>query len=1773
VQPPNVSLDQALAMQFDKTMLGMPRPTPQRQAMLDAQRHKAEDYGLYTERQALLGMQSLVKMEQRVIRAVRLDKGMLREMSKSMAESRTAAGRTHMHRTRQQQQAATQQLTIGALPSLAEEPEEGLAHSTASHPPATQPPHPQPHPPQPGAIGVLGAPPASTPWQQAALQQSTVVAAPQLMQDPGQAWQALMYHQTGLTQLGAQEPSHPSHALLQAVQAALQQMSTTGTMPMLGLDGLPLTPEAASASVVGNQAALPAVATGQAVQLTDWLDDTGLLRYEPDPTKTEKERPARRYDQDRDATRTFVRRPVVEVSGAAAEAEHLYRLDIELSRLEFQVHPSMSREDVLAARLLAMFKEFKRRESVGLATFYANKLAALEESLLAARDHLFQLSEEAAAAEAMGPVAAAAIAAQGGAAGISAAAAQAAAEPQSDGLSPALRAALQHTSKVEKEVVETRQLKEEEEVFMRRCVDSMQGLYAAIVAERHSQGFCLTNLELSVQQQAPEEVQWSMVGAVQQGGAGVPRDLLDAQLLVAEEAAIAGLPPAPYPFPPPPAMEDLPLTGFKPRRLEMMCASHKALVAELSNRLATMKGRPSADPRDPVILQLEDQLAALGKAPRCLGPRTPQDQAQALLNAQQRVLAGQVGVVRLPRLVPILTVQPQQAQGPAPDAAAYVSLPPYTYTATASLATQQPWQQTGAELQMRPRALAAKGSAVASKSSVQVVRWPESIMVQLFERGAVRDTALASVYVGVPGLMGSPHVDPRPMAYQFTSQAPYRTLVQGAGQPSPPGSPGREVCGPLHDPGLVYPAGVVFIRCGWVNSQAAPSAHMTEHGAGVTFLNPLADVRDDAENPQRLMPPVPIITVDRLLRRAAERIGGKASRHPQKPFCSLLLFQTNAQQQCTCQAIPQPASRQQVLKWISQNTIDPNDPANAPLLELMRAHEASSGGLGDVFRLDDFPDIAIPQDRNQGKRSTFLNRRWAAGPFRDPERSVLKGQRQVRIPAVLSGQDVEELEHMYLDALTLVESAPGGSGPAVARALQARQERATHMQVGPELTSGIEEREARLKEYALRIRAAANRVAGGIQAGRRYKTEDVINDTPLPQFKVDFVTLTQLFAPRRPLKRERKLIKTLVTSVPPDTKLMVTIQRATNLPVRRNQAAASPQRGGLRGRARDARLPDQDAVPLAGSDGSTHAFVEVRFRGSSRRTLTCCSSHPIFNEQVLLPVFTSDEEPSPSALYENNDVVAINVFDEVVHDRVGEPRVLRTNREDAISDPVRYPERERRFLGGVRVPLSAIYQMQVLDGTFKLEVPPVMLGYALQSEQPPCITMYLSFRPALAPPCDQPETGLSGEQEDVTRHAKTWVAELQGLAQCSTRVLRAMAVDTEGTSLLITRYIAATPLPPTLSVLAGVPPATPLPVAVSNTELFMLKVARTVALLPYLEDSALQKRRVDVWSSSAEAVALAAGDAEEHAHLLAGWFLEVGQQALVVLGASTVGGKSAFVLTTGQAAYADPRNPTAGAATYDWDVRQLRLWNPLMGSCVSVLDCTGDMREVGCVYDHSNIWANVQADAHPWAMSWRLADPRMFTPFFGPRIPPRVMGTIQNVPAYGELPDRFYEQLEARVEEAVRDCLQKARALGAFLTKPDNKVSRLLRALLKDMPGAMESIAAANLASSLALAAQAEGAAPAAADTGLGDRHRVIKGLQDMHNERVMKESRADWVCGHILALPFSDRYADAVTEAVLNTGIHRIADERVKYSMAAHVERSGIAFCSCLWIYVAALR
>lgn len=64
-------------------------------------------------------------------------------------------------------------------------------------------------------------------------------------------------------------------------------------------------------------------------------------------------------------------------------------------------------------------------------------------------------------------------------------------------------------------------------------------------------------------------------------------------------------------------------------------------------------------------------------------------------------------------------------------------------------------------------------------------------------------------------------------------------------------------------------------------------------------------------------------------------------------------------------------------------------------------------------------------------------------------------------------------------------------------------------------------------------------------------------------------------------------------------------------------------------------------------------------------------------------------------------------------------------------------------------------------------------------------------------------------------------------------------------------------------------------------------------------------------------------------------------------------------------------------------------------------------------------------------------------------------------------PNPRLQELEARVEEAVRDSLYKARP--TVITQPNNKLSRLLKQLLKEVPPEMRKVAAASLSASNAL--------------------------------------------------------------------------------------------------------
>ena len=103
---------------------------------------------------------------------------------------------------------------------------------------------------------------------------------------------------------------------------------------------------------------------------------------------------------------------------------------------------------------------------------------------------------------------------------------------------------------------------------------------------------------------------------------------------------------------------------------------------------------------------------------------------------------------------------------------------------------------------------------------------------------------------------------------------------------------------------LVYPAGMVFVRCGWVSESLPAGSRLDEavvvvsSGGGDTMLaidNPLADLAaaDDVEAGRSLMPPLPHLTIDRILRRAAERIGVSKVGRVQCAVHGLLLGASN----------------------------------------------------------------------------------------------------------------------------------------------------------------------------------------------------------------------------------------------------------------------------------------------------------------------------------------------------------------------------------------------------------------------------------------------------------------------------------------------------------------------------------------------------------------------------------------------------------------------------------------------------------------------------------------------------------------------------------------------------------------------------------------------------------------------------------------------------------------------------------------------------------------
>jgi len=58
----------------------------------------------------------------------------------------------------------------------------------------------------------------------------------------------------------------------------------------------------------------------------------------------------------------------------------------------------------------------------------------------------------------------------------------------------------------------------------------------------------------------------------------------------------------------------------------------------------------------------------------------------------------------------------------------------------------------------------------------------------------------------------------------------------------------------------------------------------------------------------------------------------------------------------------------------------------------------------------------------------------------------------------------------------------------------------------------------------------------------------------------------------------------------------------------------------------------------------------------------------------------------------------------------------------------------RHYLGQIKVPISSVYRSQTVDGTFELQVPPVLLGYTASAATAPLLSVYICLSPNIMLP-------------------------------------------------------------------------------------------------------------------------------------------------------------------------------------------------------------------------------------------------------------------------------------------------------------------------------------------------------------------------------------------------------------------------------------------------------
>ncbi|XP_076825165.1 coiled-coil and C2 domain-containing protein 2A-like isoform X2 [Clavelina lepadiformis] len=766
-------------------------------------------------------------------------------------------------------------------------------------------------------------------------------------------------------------------------------------------------------------------------------------------------------------------------------------------------------------------------------------------------------------------------------------------------------------------------------------------------------------------------------------------------------------------------------------------------------------------------------------------------------------------------------------------------------------------------------------------------------------------------------------------------------------------------------------------------------------------------------------------------------------------------------------------------KWVQDSRLDPNDPENAALIPFMESRQDGHGFLyaPDYFRLEqlqeEFNFIADEEFARMNRLRILQLRNEEVNEFRN----------MTMIPSQ---------EHEVMDsAFTVYER-------------RLREKDSLQVIADRKLDRGM------MSEHRLEVLRFRQRVKDAVlhrfYASRHHYTFlDMVHEDQVPDIGTLGASVGKLVEPRRPLKPIRKERKkaTAQTLSEGSVKILVNLVRGINIPTRQTPSDVTTDSG-----TTNPTLPGHNQ---ASKSFLVAPFVAISFQDNVVTSSVAQGPSPSWNEELQVPFFAPNNDYSPSSLQTVDDIIYLHLFDRIVEESQSEEDSSITTRK-----------MQNHWLGSSRIPFSTVYQRGKVEGTFKMKVPPVLLGYELEKQMTPIdprdrldiplnesgkgtyLTLFITLEPTLKP-MDPVREKFASQEDELTLHMSATYLSLCN-RKYPQRNVKTTVIDMKGESVLVTRYVH--PLQPPLELTEGSDPG-----SLATAE----KVARFVSLIPFVSDNVAYVGVCDLWGTCDQFLHMLCGDEEEHAVLLLNYFLHLGKRAYLLLGNAVPEGNSAYVLTVEET------------------TREYFVWNANTGQHYLATDNLSPLKSIGCLVNGDNIWFNIQPHDQPSKVRFELTRGADWKPFFTSKFPrPPTMQSVQPDSLFYVTTDRSYvSRLTDSIERTLKEKIMAWRP--RHVTRWNRTCNSLLLQILRNL------------------------------EQNLNKRNQG----EVNHGEQLLRQLGDVKFTGFPMDLPFTDM--DGVVSAVRSTEVHKMQDPDVEFSLAVYVHPYPSSVLA-VWIYVAAI-